>query len=119
MHESPSASELIEAVQHYLRKTVASALNGPDAYHARVAANALGIVARELAMRPAADAAEAERLGALIGPGAATADLADAIRAGRIGLETPGLLAHLRATALDQLRVDQPDYSGGREPAAP
>ncbi len=115
MHESPSAAELIDAVQRFLLETAAPALSGQAAFHAKVAANALGVVAREIALRTPADTAEAERLAAIIGPGAATADLADAIRAGRVGLQTPGLLAHLRATALDQLRVDQPDYSGGRE----
>lgn len=115
MHESPSAVELIEAVQRFLLETAAPALSGQAAFHAKVAANALGVVAREIAQRPSADAAEAARLAALLAPGAGAADLADAIREGRIGPQTPGLLAHLRATALDQLAVDQPDYSGGRE----
>lgn len=119
MHESPSAGELIEGVRRFLLETAGPALSGQAAFHARVAANALAIVAREIATRGDADASEAERLATLLHPGATAADLAEAIRDGRLGLETPGLLSHLRATALDQLAVDQPGYAGGREPAAP
>lgn len=119
MQESPSARELIEAVQRFLLETAAPGLTGQAAFHAKVAANVLGTVAREMALRPAADAAEAERLAALLSPGATTTDLAEAIRTGRFGVETPGLLAHLRATALDQLAVDQPDYSGARDAGPP
>lgn len=119
MHESPSVAELIEAVRRFLLETAAPALTGQAAFHARVAANALAIVAREAALRPGADAAAADRLAALLGPGATTADLAEAIREGRVTRATPGLTAHLRACALDQLAVDQPDYSGARPGQTP
>ena len=106
MHDSPSAAELIEAVQRFLLESAAPALSGQAAFHAKVAANVLAVVAREIALRPSCDAAEATRLAALLGHGA-------------LGVDTPGLLTHLRATALDQLGVDQPDYSGGRDPSEP
>ena len=44
----PTASELIEAVREYLTAQVLPATSGQLAFHARVAANALAIVAREL-----------------------------------------------------------------------
>jgi aminoglycoside phosphotransferase (APT) family kinase protein len=44
----PTASELLAAVQEYLLDTVMPATSGQLAFHARVAANALAIVAREL-----------------------------------------------------------------------
>jgi hypothetical protein len=44
----PTASELIEAVREYLLGSVRPATDGQVAFHARVAANALGIVAREV-----------------------------------------------------------------------
>jgi len=48
MQDRPTSSELIEAVQHFLETDVVPALDGPKKFHARVAANVLGIVRREL-----------------------------------------------------------------------
>ncbi len=47
-HGRPTASELLEAVREYLTGSVMPATTGQVAFHARVAANALAIVAREL-----------------------------------------------------------------------
>jgi aminoglycoside phosphotransferase (APT) family kinase protein len=47
-HGRPTASELLEAVQEFLTGQVMPASTGQLAFHARVAANTLGIVAREL-----------------------------------------------------------------------
>ena len=47
-HGRPTASELLEAVREYLLGSVMPATTGQLAFHARVAANALAIVAREL-----------------------------------------------------------------------
>jgi aminoglycoside phosphotransferase (APT) family kinase protein len=47
-HGRPTASELIEAVREFLIGQVMPASTGQPAFHARVAANILGIVAREL-----------------------------------------------------------------------
>jgi aminoglycoside phosphotransferase (APT) family kinase protein len=44
----PTASELLDAVREFLTGQVMPATRGQLAYHARVAANVLGIVAREL-----------------------------------------------------------------------
>ncbi len=44
----PTASELLEAVREYLMSSVMPGTTGQVAFHARVAANALAIVAREL-----------------------------------------------------------------------
>jgi aminoglycoside phosphotransferase (APT) family kinase protein len=48
----PTASELLEAVREYLLGSVLPATSGQLAFHARVAANALAIVARELELGP-------------------------------------------------------------------
>jgi aminoglycoside phosphotransferase (APT) family kinase protein len=58
----PTASELLEAVREYLLGSVLPATSGQVAFHARVAANVLAIVARELELGPAA--AEAGQAGA-------------------------------------------------------
>jgi aminoglycoside phosphotransferase (APT) family kinase protein len=47
-HGRPTASELLEAVREFLTGQVMPASTGQLAFHARVAANILGIVAREL-----------------------------------------------------------------------
>jgi aminoglycoside phosphotransferase (APT) family kinase protein len=72
-HGRPTASELLEAVREFLTGQVMPASTGQLAFHARVAANALGIVAREL------------ELGA-VPPGAG---LADSVAA-RLAVANPG-----------------------------
>jgi aminoglycoside phosphotransferase (APT) family kinase protein len=47
-HGRPTASELLEAVREFLTGQVMPACTGQVAFHARVAANVLGIVAREV-----------------------------------------------------------------------
>jgi hypothetical protein len=54
----PTASELLDAVRGYLTDQVMPATSGQLAFHARVAANALAIVARELELGPAPDGAD-------------------------------------------------------------
>jgi hypothetical protein len=51
-HGRPTASELLEAVREFLTSQVMPASAGQLAFHARVAANALGMVARELELGP-------------------------------------------------------------------
>jgi len=118
VHDRPSTAQLVAAVRDFLEKVAQPQLSGHSAFHARVAANALAIVERELALGAEQDAAERERLRALLGGDgpleAQNRALCREIRAGRIGLDTPGLLDHLRATTLAKLAVDQPNYSGYR-----
>jgi aminoglycoside phosphotransferase (APT) family kinase protein len=52
----PTASELLDAVRGYLTDQVMPATDGQLAFHARVAANVLAIVARELELGPVSDA---------------------------------------------------------------
>jgi aminoglycoside phosphotransferase (APT) family kinase protein len=61
----PTAGELLDAVREYLTGQVMPATSGQLAFHARVAANALAIVARELELGPIpADASLAEAVAA-------------------------------------------------------
>jgi aminoglycoside phosphotransferase (APT) family kinase protein len=60
-HGRPTASELLEAVREFLTGQVMPATTGQVAFHARVAANILGIVAREVELGtipPEADLAD-------------------------------------------------------------
>jgi aminoglycoside phosphotransferase (APT) family kinase protein len=51
-HGRPTASELLDAVRDFLTDQVMPATDGQLAFHARVAANVLAIVARELDLGP-------------------------------------------------------------------
>lgn len=110
MNTAPTASEIVAAVQAWLEN------GAPDAagFAGKVAANALGIVARELDLGPAAQASAVTRLEALTGrtgPFAALEQaLCDMIERHEIALTDPTLVTHLRATARDRLAIDQPRY---------
>ena len=118
MLDRPSAAQLVAAVRDFLERVAQPELSGHSAFCARVAANALAIVERELELGAQQEAAERERLRALLGSDgpleAQNRALCAEIRAGRIALDTLGLLEHLRATTLAKLAVDQPGYSGYR-----
>lgn len=119
MHTHPSLSELVEAVKHFIEETAAPGLSGHGKFHARIAANVLAIVLRELEQRSDAEAVEAQGLANLLGAvdaplEALNQSLCQAIAAGNFTKDTPGLLAHLKSTAIAQLKIDQPHYSGLR-----
>ena len=118
MQDRPDARELLEAVRGFVLNDALPALEGRARLHARVAANALALVQRELELAPASDAAERARLEGLLGRQGSlaelNAELARRIRTGELGAERPELLAHLWSTALEKLAVDNPEYSGYR-----
>ena len=118
MHDQPSVTELVQAVKNFIDETAGPKLSGHAAFHARVASNALATVLRELEQRPAKEAVETERLKALLQADAQT-DLATLnrmlsarIQSGDLTPDTPGLMAHLKATTIAQVEIDQPRYSG-------
>jgi len=118
VYDPPGMRELVAVVREFLERQAMPALEGRLAFHARVAANALGIVERELERGPAAALAERERLRSLLGSDdpldAQNRELCRRLRSGELGLGTPGLVDHLRATTLEKLAVDQPRYAGYR-----
>jgi len=118
MQDQPAPSEVLAAVAAFLRDVVVAETAGHTAFQVRVAANALEMMRRHLDLAPAAEAAERERLAALLGHDAPlpdlTAELCRRVAAGEIGLATPGLADHLWTTTLDKLAVDQPTYSAYR-----
>jgi hypothetical protein len=114
MREQPTATELIDAVAGFITNELAPTLTGRLAFHARVAANALAIVRRELELGPAADRADAARLTTLLGMDgdntALTEELCRRIETGEIAADDPALIDHLWATTLATVAVDQPNY---------
>jgi len=126
VNDRPSATELLAAVERFLEETAVPALEGPAKYHARVAANVVRIVARELATEDEHLAREWDGLAALLGDEMAVkpgerASLCDAIIARNetlvrrihagdadAGSWRAALLAHLSRVIADKLDVSQP-----------
>ena len=118
MQDQPSPLELLQAVRSFIQDQAIPRLEGRAAFHARIAVNALAIVERALEHGPGQDAAESERLEALLGHAGSldglNRELCSRIRAGELDLETPGLAEHLRETTLEKVAVDQPRYAAYR-----
>ena len=118
MYSDPSISELIASVQNFINDTASPNLEGHAKFQARIASNVLAIVLRELEQRPRAEAAEIKRLQELLNNDSATdtaalnRELSTRIASSDMHLDTPGLLNHLKKTAIAQLHIDQPKYSG-------
>ncbi len=128
MQDRPTAVELLAAVRDFLEQDVLPRLDGRDRFHALVAANVLGIVARELADEEAMLVAEWQRLRQLIaiedakpparvdGLHAAvrelTRRLCERIRAGEAdgGAFADAVRAHVRMTVVEKLRIANPKY---------
>ena len=118
MQDEPKPTEMLAAVAAFLREVVIPEAKPRTAFQARVAANALDLVGRQIELAPAEEAAEIERLKVLLGQDAPLADLnaalADRLASGALDLTSPGVEAHLTAVTLAKLAVDQPSYSGYR-----
>ncbi len=119
MRERPAPDAIAAAVADFLRAPAAPGQEGRHAFHARVAANALDIVAREIAAAPAALQAETLRLRELLGEDgdgdgdgeALSRRLCERIACGAIDPADSALLDHLWRTTLDTVAIDQPKYA--------
>jgi hypothetical protein len=128
MQDRPHARELLEAVRGFLEEQVVPALDGTRQFHARVAANVLAIVGRELELGDASLRSEWRRLTALLerpateAPAderalrdtvhALNAALAERIQGGDADRDPwrARVLAHLRETADERLAIANPRY---------
>ena len=125
MNDRPDAAELLRAVERFLEQQAVPALEGPARFHARVAANVVAIVAREIETEEGHLDGEWDRLEALLGdPGPKPRErraLRDALRQRNrdlVALIHSGaadrdpmrarVLAHLRRTVSDKLSVSRP-----------
>lgn len=115
MQDEPTPIELTKAVADFLRGDIAPLISGHQAFKLRVAINILDLVTRQLTQEAGNDAAEVERLRALLGIDGSVTDLnralAERIAKGEVDLATPGLAEHLWQTTMDKLAVDQPNYA--------
>jgi len=109
----PKTEELAEAVALWI-ELIRPSLDPRNAFLARVAANALATVRRELTDGPAAEARAvglmAEVLGRPGGFAELNAQLCARIRSGELTVDTPGLLPALQVIARDRIAIDQPSY---------
>ena len=109
----PRTEELAESVRLWIDE-IRPTLDPRNAFLARVAANAMATIARELTQGPAADIEAVARMGEVLGREGAydelNSELCARIRAGSLTVESPGLLAALTVMAKNQLAIDQPSY---------
>lgn len=122
MQDSPAPDDLLAAVAGFLRERAMPQLHGQAAFHARVAANVLDIVRRQLALAPQAEAQELARLRSLLGCEGSLPELnrllCERIASGAMSEHTPGLVSHLWQVTLAKLAVDQPGYESIRRVSA-
>lgn len=115
MHESPSVDELLRGVTDFLTEIAIPELSGQAQFQARVSANALALVRREIALKQTSDnraiALYRDLLNNTSGDLVALeARLCEAILRGYMDVSTPGLLPALRGVTAAQISVDQPAY---------
>ena len=106
--------ELLEAVRQFLREQVLPELDDFKAYHTRVAANALGIVAREMQLGAGFEALDrpvAADLGLDPQAGAIPRQIALGLRDGTLVVDQR-ILRWLRQRTLLSIAIDNPRYSG-------
>jgi len=113
--DRPTAAELIQAVREFLEHDVMTTSEDRRVqFHARVAANALGMVERELARGRELDAAERARAAALLGRDddvrILERELAARIRDGSLDDRLDAVRDHVRRTVREKLLVANPGY---------
>jgi hypothetical protein len=108
-HDRPDITELVTSVREFLEGDVAEATEGRLRFHARVAANVLGMVERELSLGPEQQrdhAAALARLGMRD-----EAELAAAIRNAHLDDRRDDVVDVVRATVRAKLAVAHPGYA--------
>ena len=116
--DRPNKAELLDAVIEYLMERLFPTLDGELAFHARVSANLLTILKRELALGEQMDADELDRLRALLDRDDGslddlTRDLAAQIRSGDLDARRDDVMADVKRTVEDKLKVVSPKYLNG------
>lgn len=121
MQDRPSYDELLAAIEHFLDAEIVPNVPGARGFHGRVAANAIRILRRELALEDEQLEAEWTGLNRVLGEVARPEGraalrsairerneaLCEAIRANTVDDAT--VFAHVRHTVRDKLRVTNPD----------
>jgi aminoglycoside phosphotransferase (APT) family kinase protein len=114
--DMPRVDELVTSVRDYLRTEVMNATRGRASFMARVAANSLDVVLRDLALGDVHRERQGDRLRALLGRDGDLETLkwtlVEMLRDGSMDWRAPGLADYLRESVVNQTAIDQPSYSG-------
>jgi len=112
----PRLDELVTSVRDYLRTEVMSATRGRTSFMARVAANSLDVVLRDLAVGETHRERQRDRLRGLVGRDGDLEKLkwtlVEMLRDGSMDWRAHGLAEYLRESVVNQTAIDQPSYSG-------
>lgn len=117
MQDSPSPAVILDLAIAQLKDIE---LNGGARakFEVRLTMAAMQLVGRAMELAAKTDAAEHERLSALLVETGSLEQLnrrlCALIRDGALGLSSPAVAAHLRATTLEKLAIDQPTYAAYR-----
>jgi hypothetical protein len=114
IHDRPTVAELVEAVREFLERDVMTASDTRLAFHARVAANVLSVVERELDAGERQTVEQHRALVALLGHDGPLreleAELASAIRSGSLDDRRAEVVEHVRGTVRAKLEVANPKH---------
>lgn len=108
LHDPPDPPELLLSVREFLSGEALASLEGRQKFHMRVAINILEIVARQLEIGPANEAAHRARLAGL--GFADDAALSRAIRAGALDDRYDEVAESVRQDVWDKVGVVNPHY---------
>lgn len=110
----PLSTDLLAIVQEYLESEIAPQVSSLHRFQLKIVSRVLATVRREIELSPDANAGEVERLKGLLQHEGSLDELngtlARAIRAGDFSVDDPELLAHLRASIEDTLRINNPKW---------
>lgn len=108
LHITPTTLQLVEAVREFLQNEVMPATDGQLSFHARVAANVLRTVERELAGEAEDDAWAMEQLRS-VGV-SSEAELADLVRSAPSLASLASVVDVLKALTRARLQASNPAY---------
>lgn len=107
-HDTPTADDLLDVVAEWIENELIGTLEGRLQFHARVAANIVAMVAREIRLGPEQQQAHRQRLEEL---GCTDdADLAARIRSGALDERLAEVRAAVERSVHDKLEVANPRY---------
>ena len=116
MNNPPSKEELIISIINFLENDIISELKGQKRFHAHVAKNSLNIVLRQLRLEKENNSKEKKRLKEILKIEGNLKDLnqilCEKINNEEIDINNDELVDHLYKTTMENLSIDQPNYSG-------
>ncbi len=114
MSSVPTSATLLQATADYLEQELLPSPQGYHRFQTRIAVNVLRTVVREQMLHAPQAAAKQRRLAELLAHDgervALEREMAADIAQGRIDIDAPGLVEHLRQTLADALAINNPKW---------